>query len=149
MRANTASCSLFDVTEVGCRPSLASRHRTSRPNGLNPTTPIPRKVVAVAASMSGHAQPTERDADYSLGFGRGAEELEPPPLNSLAKGSSLGSASGGTSTSMGSSSLRSSGVEGVIPLEALSLPPVKVTGTSRIPGASASAGALKSWNHHL
>ena len=49
-------------------------------------------------------------------FGTGAEALGPPPPKSLAKGSGLGSASGGVSTSIGSSSRPSSSAEGTTPL---------------------------------
>ena len=75
----------------------------------------------------------------SLGLGPGTEALEPPPPKSLAKGSDLGLASGGASTSFGSSSRRSNGAEGTIPLKASSPPPVVFTDTIRIPGASAAA----------
>ena len=58
---------------------------------------------------------------------------------SLAMDSGLGSASGGASTSIGSSSRRSNGAEGTTPLRASSPPPVVVTDTICNPGASAAA----------
>ena len=48
--------------------------------------------------------------------------------------SGLGSASGGASTSIGSSSPRRNGAEGTTPLRASSPPPVVVTDTICIPG---------------
>ena len=56
---------------------------------------------------------------------------------SLAMDGGLGLASGGASTSIGSSSRRSNGAEGTTPLRASSPPPVVVTDTIRNPGAAA------------
>ena len=100
----------------------------------------PRKVVAVSLPLE-YSRSTEREAGHSLRFSTGgAEALEPPPPKSLAMGSGLGSASGGaSSTSTGSSSPRRTGAEGTTPLRASSPPPVVVTDTICIPGASAAA----------
>ena len=127
------------VTGSGCHLPCAGGHKTSRPDGPSHRRRCPRKTVAVAASILEHAGPTERKAGHSLGFGTGAEALEPPPPKNLAKGSGLGPASGGASTSIGSSSLRSNGAEGTIPLRASSPLPVVVTDTICIPGTSAAA----------
>ncbi len=127
------------VTGSGCRLPCAGGHKTSRPDGPSHRRRSPRKAVAVAASLLECARSVEREVAHSLGFGVGAEALEPPPPKSLAKGSGLGSASGGVSTSIGSSSRRSSGAEGTTPPRALSPPPVVVTDTICIPGASAAA----------
>ena len=109
---------------------------TSRPDGPSHRRCSPLKAVA-AASLLECTRSTEREAGHSLGFGTGAEALEPPPPKSLTNGSGLGPASGGVSTCIGSSSRRSSGAEGTIPLRASSPPPVVVTGTICIPGAAA------------
>ncbi len=127
------------VTGSGCRLPCAGGHKTSRPDGPSRRRRSPRKAVAVVFSSLECARSIEGEAAHSLEFCTSAEALGPPPPKSLAKGSDLGSASGGVSTSIGSSSLRSNGAEGTTPLRASSPPPVVVTDTICIPGASAAA----------
>ena len=117
------------VTRSGCHLPCAGGHQTSRPDGPSHRCRSPRKAVAVAASSLECARSIEREAAHSLGFGTGAEALGPLPPKSLAKGSDLGSASGGASTSIGSWSRCSNGAEGTAPLSASSPPPVVVTDT--------------------
>ena len=113
------------VTGSGCHSPCAGGHKTSRPDGPSHRRRCPRKAFAVAASLLECARSTEREAGHSLGFGTGAEALEPLPPKSLAKGSGLGSASGGVS------SRRSNGAEGTTPLRSSSPPPVVVTAPCR------------------
>ena len=82
--------------------------------------------------------PTRREASYSRSFGTGGETLEPPSPKSQENGRGLVSASGGRSTSIGSSSPQSNGAEGATPLRESAMHPAKYTGTICIPEVMAA-----------
>ena len=115
---------------TGCRPPCAGLHKKSRPDG-----PSRRR------SPTGKPSPLPPPCWNTPG--RSREKLVVPSVSapaqkrwnhhpwSLAMDSGLGSASGGASTSIGSSSRRSNGAEGTTPLRASSPPPVVVTAPGR------------------
>ena len=61
---------------TGCRPSCASWHKKSRPDGPSRCRSPPRKLSLLPGGMLEHAGPTEGEAGRSLGFGTGAEALD-------------------------------------------------------------------------
>ena len=123
---------------TGCRPPCASLHKTSRPDGASRRRSPPGKPSPLPPRCwNPPSRPREKLVAPSVST-LAQKRWNHRPW-SLAMDSGLGSASGGASTSIGSSSPRRNGAEGTTPLRASSPPPVVVTDTIRNPGASAAA----------
>ena len=113
----------------GCRPSMPADTRNSALMNAVSDAAVRWTTVAADSMLERLAR---REAGYSFGFGTGVEALCHHPRRVC-----LVLASGGASTSIGSSLLLSNCVEGITPIRAPSLPPAETTGTICISKAAA------------